>query len=557
MPYKFDRLPWEILHQVFDFLNTTDLLHAFNGTNPYLDSILQSYHRIQLNFKSIKKSLFHYICERVYPEQIQSLVLSNDEHTPKQIQLFMLHLPLINCINLQSLTIHGIDDANLLCLMISYLENHTKLNFLSISSQSIQINKKLCRSIMETLTALSSLKYLTFLNSSTLTLLRQPLSKLTHLTIHSCSYTDLANIFRWIPNLTHLQISVSYDQTMPKFDYIPPHLNSLIIESKSWILFHHLENLFSLTSSLERLVLETYGEPTLLHGQRWESLIKNKLPHLKDLALNIMPEENTMTADEVLTPFQTPFWTKEKHWQMGCFMSTSIQSCARLFSVPHFAPFEDWYPLNQGFSNHLLNDVRLLNPYPFDDNCKHLKIYHLPTPVAVSIPFKNIQTLSIQCTADNIDQLHSILNLLSIHHLIIDYLKGCLVFHDLIQAAPNISQLTMRGQSLTHILNSLSNNEHTYEQIKNLHVKDVIHRNDIDQICRIFPKLEHISLHVKERNDILPIFEKLHYLISTTVQWFYSKRTSLSVMEEFLQENNICTDGAYEFFASSLNLWND
>ncbi len=55
MPCMLDYFPWEILHTIFDCLKTIDLLHAFVEINPYLDTILHSYPRIQLNFKSMKK----------------------------------------------------------------------------------------------------------------------------------------------------------------------------------------------------------------------------------------------------------------------------------------------------------------------------------------------------------------------------------------------------------------------------------------------------------------------------------------------------------------------
>jgi hypothetical protein len=80
---------------------------------------------------------------------------------------------------------------------------------------------------------------------------------------------------------------------------------------------------------------------------------------------------------------------------------------------------------------------------------------------------------------------------------------------------------------------------------------------DIDQICRIFAKLEHVSLSVEKREDILQIFTGLHYLISAKIHWTHPFKTPSPIMDEYLQQNNICTDGTYSFYASSLYVWID
>ncbi|CAF3443676.1 unnamed protein product [Rotaria sp. Silwood2] len=96
---------------------------------------------------------------------------------------------------------------------------------------------------------------------------------------------------------------------------------------------------------------------------------------------------------------------------------------------------------------------------------------------------------------------------------------------DLLQVTPNISQLTMDF--------------------------------NIDQICKIFPKLEYISLYAEQRDDILEIFNRLHYLISANIRWKYPFNTHPSIIDKYLQENNICTDGTYSFQTSSLEVWID
>ncbi|CAF3435855.1 unnamed protein product, partial [Rotaria sp. Silwood2] len=212
----------------------------------------------------MKKSTFYFICEHIHPHQVQSLLLSDDEHSPGQIKLFMSLLPLIKFNNLQYISINQVHDADLLFMILSHLENHVQIRSLSINGHPIQVHKRKSRSITEILTTLSSLEHLTFIDSSLLITLQQSLSKLTYLTIHSCTFNDLRMIFHWVPNLFYLQISIPFGHHMVTLDYIPSHLSSLIIESKSWTLFKELENLFSLTPSPKSPVLKITGEQALL-----------------------------------------------------------------------------------------------------------------------------------------------------------------------------------------------------------------------------------------------------------------------------------------------------
>jgi hypothetical protein len=342
-----------------------------------------------------------------------------------------------------------------------------------------------------------------------------------------------------------------FNNGTPMFDYISPHLTSLIIESPNWTLFTTLEHVLSFTPSLQRFILETMGEQALLDARRWETLIKTKLPHLTELALSIAPEENNMTGDEVLLPFQNPFLTTEKHWDMACLISSVTQSCVRLFSVPHFSPKDEWYPPGEGFFNYSLT------PYSFNDHCTELRVSNVPSPALIPSPFKHIQTLSIECTTDEIAQLHQIVNLSSVNHLKFGRSVGGTALNDILQVATNVDQLTIHFKTLMEIIDSLPADQHVYEQIKKLKVEDTILNMDINQLCQIFPKLEHVSLSVKERDTILRIFHGLHYLASASVRWTYPYKTSATVIDECLQQNNICTDGAYWLYTSGIQVWID
>ncbi|CAF1223877.1 unnamed protein product [Rotaria magnacalcarata] len=546
-----DSFPMEVLHMIFDYLNPMDLLQAFDSMSSYIDTILHSYSHIRLNCKAMNKSTFYFICERIHPEQLQYLVLSDDEHTPGQIKLFMSLVPLIHCMNLELINMIHIDNINLLCLILSHLEDHPRIQSLIVSDCCMKISKNNSRYITNIFTSLPSLKYLTFMDSATLTTLQQPLLKLTHLKICSCDWTDLKIIFQWVPNLVSLNIIVPFSQTSYTFDYIPLNLSSLVIESQRWTLFSEVENLLSLTKSLKRFIFETNGELALLDAKRWETLIKTNLPQLTEFALNITPQENNLTGDDVLTPFQNTFWTNEKHCQMACLISSAAQSCAKLFSVPHFAPSDAWYPPNEYFINYSIT------PCAFDDNYKELRVYDLPSPVLILSPYKHIRTLSVECSIDNIDQLIQIISLSSIRHLTLASAIQSISLYDILLAVPNVRQITIGYRAMMRFIGWLSKNQNKCEQIRELYLQDTVTGNDIDLLSKKLPKLEYISLHVKELDDIFHILNEFYELKSATIHCKYIFKKTMTTIDEYLRENNICTDGTYCLKPFSLCVWID
>ncbi|CAF0881085.1 unnamed protein product [Adineta ricciae] len=553
MVCALNKFPCELLHCIFDYFHPADLFYSFNEINPEIDEILHSYQRIRLNFKSTRKSEFLFICENVLAEQIQFLFLSNQYETPNQIQSFLALVPLIKCVHLRHLTLSHLDDPKLFGLILSYLEEHSQLRFLAIKNCSFGLNQRIGRQIVDVLITLSSLKHLTLFDSRGLKNLCQSLMKLTHLTIESCDTTDLSRILRFVPNLTHFNVCFSSGQ-MSIIDYFPSRLKSLQIKSKLWILFEDLENVLPLVPSLQSFLLETNGDHSLLNGQRWETLIKEKLQNLKEFHIDISVDENTMSGDEVLNLFQNSFWINEKHCEMGCLISSSSQSCVRIFSLPSFSPRHHWFPsLNLGFYEYSLSS------FPFDQHYKELNIFDCSQHNSISSCFPQIETLILQGSTPQIDALQSIMNLFSVKHLKIESIDdlSSAAFDEILYSAPNLNELTLKSSTSLKLNGCRLSENVIYEQIKCLTITNIVDRNDLDEISRIFPKVERITLCGKERDEILPILTQLQCLVSATIQWSHPMKTPKEIIDKYLQQNHICSDGTYYFQWNQLYVWMD
>ena len=75
-----DLFPVEILHVLFTYLCTHDVLLSLTGISDYIDEILEDYSTWRFDFRSIRKDYFDLICRRIQPEKVISLTLSDELH---------------------------------------------------------------------------------------------------------------------------------------------------------------------------------------------------------------------------------------------------------------------------------------------------------------------------------------------------------------------------------------------------------------------------------------------------------------------------------------------
>ncbi len=112
MTYKicfFDLLPVELLHTLLTYFLTHDILFSFSNVSDHVDAILLTYTSYRLDFKSISKANFDLICRQIKPDQVLSLILSDDDDTPGQSELFLSRFRIEQFIRLQSLTLFNIE----------------------------------------------------------------------------------------------------------------------------------------------------------------------------------------------------------------------------------------------------------------------------------------------------------------------------------------------------------------------------------------------------------------------------------------------------------------
>jgi hypothetical protein len=110
MTFLLNHLPIEICHMIFGYLWAHEILHSFRNISDYVNSLLSNYQNYLVNFESIRKSHFDFICCYMRPQQVISLILSEKIDTPNQSQLFQSLFSIEQFTHLRALKLLELDD---------------------------------------------------------------------------------------------------------------------------------------------------------------------------------------------------------------------------------------------------------------------------------------------------------------------------------------------------------------------------------------------------------------------------------------------------------------
>ncbi|CAF4219873.1 unnamed protein product, partial [Rotaria sordida] len=80
-----------ILYETFDYLSTYDIFHAFINLNYRLNYIINIY-PLKVDLQNISRLKFDYICYYLRPEQVISLIFS-DDNMGDQVIVFQRYFP--------------------------------------------------------------------------------------------------------------------------------------------------------------------------------------------------------------------------------------------------------------------------------------------------------------------------------------------------------------------------------------------------------------------------------------------------------------------------------
>jgi len=156
---QFESLPNELIYLILEYLNAKDILNALSNINSRFTTLLATCTNYKLDFRSVKKDIYDFVCSQMIPSHVQTLHLSNKRYTYGQIQNFFNRFSLnsFSC-RLRSLSLKS-------CIEIGFKEIVDQLHLLTkltvfsfVANAGADFSFDSRRQLVQTLAQLPSLR---------------------------------------------------------------------------------------------------------------------------------------------------------------------------------------------------------------------------------------------------------------------------------------------------------------------------------------------------------------------------------------------------------------
>ncbi|CAF1517326.1 unnamed protein product [Adineta steineri] len=532
--YLFDLFPVEIMHMIFDYLSTCDILHGFFNLSSYIDSIIFNSNFSKINFRSILKCDFDLICENINPKQMISLILSDGIDTPNQSDLFLslfqveefylsLHCLVLEDINDQSMEIiiNHLNQFHNLSSLTIINNNLSPLSILkSLFCRLIRLNIS-CEWFFHNLTLMKELKHLKLFNQ--------------------CTLNQFENIIHHTPNLISLNICLERDH-IEKIQIINCNLTRLVLNmSSSQMNMNYMKDFLSCFPCLIYFEIECRSDLDLCDGHEWERFLLEKFFYLKIFYFKFQLRStvilNTIAIQNILQSYSTSYWLNEKQWFIAIEWNQRL-----IYSIPRFScesadstfrpPFHCTISDNSIFYNHI-------NALALWEETRNR--------------FVNVKELWLIDDPSRIN-LENIIDLNQIQRLIFVSSKSELSIEILINLINKMKNLNFIQ------FNNIPLSFYEYKQnipIQQIHSIEILKEfksfSLIETLNKIFPQLQRLQIKIQTYEDmekILKIFSK-----SLSIVRFYCDTSNILINKKFIQ--NILDHSNFTFAIdnNSIRLW--
>lgn len=419
---NFESLANELFLDLFDYFDGTDLLYAFYGLNfRFNDLLYKQYRTFRFNFKSISKDKFDTICQKHLPfitDRVITLVLSNGDDTPQQIDLLFSYIPSFQQFTrLRSLSVYKLYAYEAIMKIINQCHQLSHLTHFKLDYSYLCTDRREYQSMIDNIWALPNLiRCETDVNSNifdadyrTPTNTSSSLQSL-FLSGEQIKLDQINQLFQCTPNLKHLSIDI-INSDNNYFTGLFPTLTKLktIVNmtdfSEIIFLLQNMPNLYHLDIDLNIGVIVGYA---------WEKLISNHLSKLKIFDLKMKSfhrshENLQQRTIELISSFQSSFWVDKYRWFIRCFVCASfIYLCTSSSKLPtDLKKFPDLFmstDANDDLQN-FCNDIITIRENTFFND-----------PIPLNIHLTNIQHLQFTLPTNdrfwsivpNLNQLYSL-----------------------------------------------------------------------------------------------------------------------------------------------------
>jgi len=332
---NFECLPNELLFDIFELLNSIELIQTFSNLNTRLNRLLSIYLKhYPINFRSISSQRnFDSICQnsiQLLTNQIHSISLSNDDQTPNLPTKFLSYQ--LSFDHLHSLTLHSIHSF---AILNEFLTNFSRLTHLYLVQCGYYLNKTNLLHLINKIWSMSKLVHCQFdcfsigqMNFPRMSTISYSIEYFSMKNLH-CDFTDLGHIVQHTPNLREFHPNIECvfqtEQIYLNFDNLT-NLNLIFNGSK-----YSFEKLVEKLPNLHQLKIQF--EHIVLNGDEWEKIVQNHLQLLKSLSFKMTLEcHDEIELDQLIESFRTQFWLEQRQWFIRCDWFAS-NTC--LYTLPY------------------------------------------------------------------------------------------------------------------------------------------------------------------------------------------------------------------------------
>ncbi|CAF3340462.1 unnamed protein product [Rotaria sp. Silwood2] len=356
---NFEQLANELFLDLFEYLTSAHLLHAFSDLNYRFNTLLIIHFRSHgLDFRSVSKFHFDGICRKHLPSMIDRIIalrLSDDHDTPDQIDLFFSYgFTLHQFVHLQSLTLYHLQSNQTIRRIVVQCRRLPHLTRLCLIKCSSKVQERIVSNIVNTIWRLSQLKYC-HLDWTLIPIAYFPVPNIRSKSIEYLSieilpvdFIEIVRLFRCTPNLRYLHFRIAH----PSDENIFQSMNSSISSLNLRINHHSSNQLFNLLQKMSHLIkLTLLTESMIIDGHQFEELIVNYLPNLKVFRFVMYRDVDAYhnyerQIDQILHSFRSSFWLIDRRWFVRCQLEIL---CSHPLIVLYSLPFaSDTFALHFG-----------------------------------------------------------------------------------------------------------------------------------------------------------------------------------------------------------------
>jgi hypothetical protein len=394
-------------------------------------------------------------------------------------------------------------------------------------------------------------------------------TSVVHLTLASCSSTDLHYLFQYSPNLQYLNIGSLYRDYWRRSIDVPRqnieqivNLTRLVINDCK-VTFDVLEILLGQTPNLKLLQLCVYYDKEMINASRWQHSITSSLPVLDVFKFEFYVEIDNDKKDifDKFEQFQSNFWHDQHHWYTELTLN---ENEVFIYTIPYISNTYEVTPHTKRYANPSMNHI---NAYK---NVTDLTLFIEAITDTCQYRFRNVESLDLRTEfvgehhaspvlrTKHIECLKSIVNLCKLTHLDITSkcrINSSLVLLHLMQETPLLSALRIEKNTLISLIINDGLCKHLNKRIKKLYITGsssytFLNSDDIVKVCEIFSNMEQFQCNVGYMDNFLLILDELSKL--SHLKTFSYKSPYLQWGDPWL-EDQLAKPDSYSFTIQCAN----